>query len=47
MALRIELRSGRRFGPGAGANKPNLPYETAEQPTAGIYIFSAEASCSK
>lgn len=24
----------------AGINKPNLPFETAEQPTAGIYVFS-------
>ncbi len=28
----------------AGINKPNLPYETAEKPTAGIYVFSAEGA---
>ena len=26
----------------AGLNQPNLPAETAEQPTAGIYVFSPE-----
>ena len=26
----------------AGLNKPNPPYETADKPTAGIYVFSAE-----
>ncbi|MFG0265982.1 MAG: SMP-30/gluconolactonase/LRE family protein [Rhodopirellula sp. JB055] len=26
----------------AGLNKPHLPQETAEQPTAGIYVFSPE-----
>ncbi|MFO0061152.1 MAG: SMP-30/gluconolactonase/LRE family protein, partial [Planctomyces sp.] len=26
----------------AGLNQPNLPAETAEQPTAGVYVFSPE-----
>jgi gluconolactonase len=26
----------------AGLNQPNPPYETADKPTAGIYVFSAE-----
>ena len=26
----------------AGLNEPHLPQETAEQPTAGIYVFSQE-----
>lgn len=32
-------RQGRLFV-AAGLNKPNLPCETAEQPTAGVYVFS-------
>ena len=32
--------TGRLLFVAAGINKPNLPYETAEQPTAGIYVFS-------
>jgi len=26
----------------AGLNQPNLPFETAEKPTAGVYVFSPE-----
>jgi len=33
--------SGRLFV-AAGLNRPNLPFETAEKPTAGIYVFSPE-----
>ncbi|MFN0053420.1 MAG: SMP-30/gluconolactonase/LRE family protein [Planctomycetales bacterium] len=32
-------RQGRLFV-AAGINRPNLPFETAEEPTAGIYVFS-------
>ena len=34
-------REGRLYV-AAGLNKPNLPHETADPPTAGIYVFSPE-----
>ncbi len=36
----VKLDAKGRLFVAAGINKPNLPYETAEQPTAGIYVFS-------
>jgi gluconolactonase len=38
----MKLDAKGRLYVAAGLNKPNPPYETAEQPTAGIYVFSAE-----
>ena len=38
--MKLDAR-GRLFV-AAGINKPNPPYETAEKPTAGIYVFSPE-----
>jgi gluconolactonase len=38
----MKLDAKGRLFVAAGINKPNLPYETAEKPTAGIYVFSAE-----
>jgi gluconolactonase len=36
----MKLDAQGRLFVAAGINKPNLPYETAEKPTAGIYVFS-------
>ncbi|HEY3969654.1 MAG TPA: SMP-30/gluconolactonase/LRE family protein [Planctomycetaceae bacterium] len=36
----VKLDAQGRLFVAAGINKPNPPYETAEQPTAGIYVFS-------
>jgi len=36
----VKLDAKGRLFVAAGINKPNLPFETAEQPTAGIYVFS-------
>lgn len=36
----MKLDSQGRLFVAAGINKPNPPYETAEQPTAGVYVFS-------
>jgi gluconolactonase len=38
----LKLDAKGRLFVAAGINKPNLPYETAEKPTAGIYVFSPE-----
>lgn len=38
----MKLDAKGRLFVAAGTNKPNLPYETADRPTAGIYVFSAE-----
>ncbi len=38
----IKLDAKGRLFVAAGTNKPNLPYETAEKPTAGMYVFSPE-----
>jgi gluconolactonase len=38
----MKLDAKGRLFVAAGINKPNLPYETAEKPTAGIYVFSPE-----
>lgn len=38
----MKLDAAGRLYVAAGLNKPNLPYETADQPTAGIYVFSPE-----
>ncbi|MBI3864880.1 MAG: SMP-30/gluconolactonase/LRE family protein [Planctomycetia bacterium] len=38
----MKLDSRGRLFVAAGINKPNPPYETAEKPTAGIYVFSPE-----
>ena len=38
----MKLDSAGRLFVAAGLNQPNLPYETAEKPTAGIYVFSPE-----
>ena len=38
----IKLDSKGRLFVAAGINRPNPPYETAERPTAGIYVFSPE-----
>ncbi len=37
----VKLDAKGRLFVAAGLNKPNLPNETAEQPTGGIYVFSA------
>jgi gluconolactonase len=36
----MKLDAQGRLFVAAGINKPNLPFETAEKPTAGIYVFS-------
>jgi gluconolactonase len=36
----IKLDAKGRLFVAAGINKPNPPFETADQPTAGIYVFS-------
>lgn len=36
----IKLDAKGRLFVAAGINKPNLPFETADQPTAGVYVFS-------
>ncbi|MBS0201817.1 MAG: SMP-30/gluconolactonase/LRE family protein [Planctomycetes bacterium] len=36
----MKLDAAGRLYVAGGLNKPNLPYETAETPTAGIYVFS-------
>jgi len=36
----MKLDANGRLFVAAGINKPNLPFETAERPTAGIYVFS-------
>jgi gluconolactonase len=38
----MKLDAKGRLFVAAGINKPNLPYESAEKPTAGIYVFSPE-----
>lgn len=38
----MKLDAQGRLFVAAGINKPNLPAETAEKPTAGIYVFSPE-----
>jgi len=38
----VKLDKEGRLFVAAGINKPNLPYETAEKPTAGVYVFSAK-----
>lgn len=38
----VKLDAQGRLFVAAGINKPNLPYETAEKPTAGVYVFSSE-----
>ena len=38
----MKLDSAGRLYVAAGLNKPNLPWETADPPTAGIYVFSPE-----
>jgi gluconolactonase len=38
----MKLDAKGRLFVAAGINKPNLPYETAEKPTAGVYVFSPE-----
>jgi len=40
----MKLDSVGRLFVAAGLNHPNLPHETAVQPTAGIYVFSAEGT---
>lgn len=36
----LKLDTAGRLYVAAGLNRPNLPYETADPPTAGIYVFS-------
>ncbi len=36
----LKLDTKGRLYVAAGLNRPNLPYETADSPTAGIYVFS-------
>lgn len=36
----LKLDAAGRIYVAAGLNRPNLPYETADPPTAGIYVFS-------
>jgi gluconolactonase len=36
----MKLDAKGRLFVAAGTNKPNVPFETAERPTAGIYVFS-------
>jgi len=38
----IKLDSKGRLFVAAGINRPNLPFETAERPTAGIYVFTLD-----
>jgi gluconolactonase len=38
----MKLDANGRLFVAAGINKPNLPFETAEKPTAGVYVFSPE-----
>ncbi len=38
----MKLDAAGRLYVAAGLNKPNLPYETADPATAGIYVFSPE-----
>ena len=38
----MKLDSLGRLYVAAGLNKPKLPHETAETPTAGIYVFSPD-----
>ncbi len=38
----MKLDAEGRLYVAAGLNKPNLPHETAEKPTAGVYVFSSE-----
>lgn len=38
----MKLDADGRLYVAAGINKPNLPHETADQPTAGVYVFSPE-----
>lgn len=38
----MKLDSAGRLYVAAGINKPNPPHETAERPTAGIYVFSPD-----
>jgi len=38
----MKLDAKGRLFVAAGINKPNLPYETADKPTSGIYAFSAD-----
>ena len=38
----LKLDTSGRIYVAAGLNRPNLPYETADPPTAGIYVFSPE-----
>lgn len=40
----MKLDAEGRLYVAAGINKPNPPFETAEQPTAGVYVFSPEGS---
>ena len=37
----MKLDAQGRLFVAAGITKPNPPYETADQPTAGIYVFSS------
>lgn len=43
----MKLDTKGRLYVAAGLNKPNPPYETAEKPTAGIYVFSPEGKLLK
>lgn len=36
----VKLDAEGRLFVAAGINRPNLPHETADQPTAGVYVFS-------
>lgn len=38
----MKLDAAGRLFVAAGINKPNPPFETAETPTAGIYVFSQD-----
>jgi gluconolactonase len=40
----MKLDSDGRLYVAAGLNQPNLPHETAEAPTAGVYVFSPEGA---
>ncbi|MCA9449616.1 MAG: SMP-30/gluconolactonase/LRE family protein, partial [Candidatus Omnitrophica bacterium] len=43
----MKLDTEGRLYVAAGLNKPNPPYETADQPTAGVYVFSPEGKLLK